>query len=584
MTETQRLPTGANDAELISRVRGGDVDAYGELFSRHVDAATRLARALAGSADADDLVSESFVKVLNVLLGGGGPDIAFRAYLLTAVRRLHVDKIRATRRSTPTDDLTPYDPGIPFHDTVISGFEGGAAARAFASLPERWQMVLWHLEVEGQKPADVAPLLGMSANSVSALAYRAREGLRQAFLQMHTADLVDDNCRWTHDKIGAYVRTGLSRRDHDKVERHLDECRRCTAIYLELAELNTSLAAVIGPLVLGGAAAAYLTGTAAGASGLLGMGALLGRVRDVVVGNSQAAIAVGAAAGLAGVATAGFLVMQGHSKHDALVVSDPSLSAPGSSTASSPASRALRHHRSASEPGRQQRPGSDRPTGRTTAGGSLTPSALVTGSSNAAAQQSLAPGATAGSTTTAGTATGLPAGQPTSARPSTPGSPKPTRAPTSAPPSFPTASSPPPTHKPPASQPPPAPAPADLRVDGDISTVFGQGFKRVSSTVTASVSGFGPAGGSTTVTITPAKGFQVEVEPPDGCTTVSVGTVTCRVDAGAPSRTLTYLHPGQSLVLTFSIPRTYTLEGRQVTDPDAGNNSCSWDPRAQRCD
>ena len=53
-------------------------------------------------------------------------------------------------------------------------------ARAFASLPERWQAVLWHTEIEGARPADVAPLLGLTANSVAALAYRAREGLRQA--------------------------------------------------------------------------------------------------------------------------------------------------------------------------------------------------------------------------------------------------------------------------------------------------------------------------------------------------------------------------------------------------------------------
>ena len=32
----------------------------------------------------------------------------------------------------------------------------------------------------------------MSANSVSALAYRAREGLRQAFLNSHIGDLEDD--------------------------------------------------------------------------------------------------------------------------------------------------------------------------------------------------------------------------------------------------------------------------------------------------------------------------------------------------------------------------------------------------------
>ena len=204
---------GPGDAELISAVRGGDSDAYGELFARHVDAARRLARQLAGPADADDLVSDAFTKVLTVLQRGGGPDLAFRAYLLTAVRRLHVDKIRAGSRLRPVDDLTPFDPGLPFHDTAIEGFDNAAAARAFASLPERWQMVLWHTEVEQQKPADIAPLLGMSANSVSALAYRAREGLRQAFLSQHATDPDDVDCAWTRDHLGAYVRGGLSRRD-----------------------------------------------------------------------------------------------------------------------------------------------------------------------------------------------------------------------------------------------------------------------------------------------------------------------------------------------------------------------------------
>src|SRR3954453_23193396 len=249
MSPTDATAHELTDPELISRVREGDVGAYGTLFSRHVDAATRLARLLVNTSDADDLVSEAFVKVLNVLLGGGGPDVAFRASLLPAVRRLHIEKVRSPQRATPTDDLTPFDPGVPFTDTAVAVFEGGAAAKAFASLPERWQMVLWHLEVENQKPADIAPLLGMSANSVSALAYRAREGLRQAFLNMHAGDLVSEACKDTNDLMGGYVRHALSRRDTARVEDHLDHCRRCTAVYLELAEVNSSLAGLLGPVL-----------------------------------------------------------------------------------------------------------------------------------------------------------------------------------------------------------------------------------------------------------------------------------------------------------------------------------------------
>src|SRR5680860_1809169 len=107
MSPTDVQAPELTDPELISRVREGDVAAYGILFSRHVDPATRLARLLIGQSDADDLVSEAFVKVLNVLIGGGGPDVAFRAYLLTAVRRLHIDKVRSCLlyTSDAADDL-----------------------------------------------------------------------------------------------------------------------------------------------------------------------------------------------------------------------------------------------------------------------------------------------------------------------------------------------------------------------------------------------------------------------------------------------------------------------------------------------
>ena len=323
---------GPSDGELISAVRGGDTDAYGELFARHVEAARRLARQLVSGGEVDDLVSEAFAKVLGVLQRGGGPDLAFRAYLLTAVRRLHVDRIRATARLHTTGDLTPFDPGVPFRDTALESFESATAARAFASLPERWQLVLWHTEVEQQKPAEVAVLLGMTANSVSALAYRAREGLRQAYLSMHSQDVDDDACARTRAQLGAYVRGGLSRRDSARVEQHLEECRRCTAIYLELSEVNSGLGALLAPLLLGSAATAYVGATTGSlATGAGGVTVLLGRAKDAVLAHGPTAAVAGAAAS---VVAAGLVVALQHepasepAAEDTPVVSlTPSLSA-----------------------------------------------------------------------------------------------------------------------------------------------------------------------------------------------------------------------------------------------------------------
>ena len=270
MSETVSQRAEQGDAELITAVRAGDNAAYGVLFERHRSAALRLGRQLLPGAESEDLVSEAFTKVLVQLQEGRGPDLAFRAYLLTSIRRLHVDRIRSVARVRTTDDEAELDRHVEFFDVAAANFERGTAADAFTSLPERWQLVLWHLDVEGQKPADVAPLLGMSANSVSALAYRAREGLRQAYLQHHLADTASGNCRWTTERLGAHVRKGLSNRDAARVDGHLDDCRRCMGIYLELTEVNSNLSGILAPALLGTAAAGYLAAGSAGAAATTG--------------------------------------------------------------------------------------------------------------------------------------------------------------------------------------------------------------------------------------------------------------------------------------------------------------------------
>lgn len=241
--------TGPSDAELIALVRRGEVAAYGTLFERHTGAAYNLARQLTRSnTEADDLVAEAFAKVLDTLRGRKGPDSAFRAYLLTTLRHTAYDKTRRDRKVELTEDMTALSGTaadaltVPFTDTAVRGLDRSLAAKAFARLPERWQAVLWHTEIEQQRPAEVAPILGLTANGVSALAYRAREGLRQAYLQVHLREDTGDRCRATTDRLGAWTRDGLSKREAAQVDTHLDECAQCRACVAELDDLNGALA------------------------------------------------------------------------------------------------------------------------------------------------------------------------------------------------------------------------------------------------------------------------------------------------------------------------------------------------------
>lgn len=306
MSTVPAAPDGNSDAELITAVRDGDLAAYGTLYERHVSAAYNLARQLARSgAEADDLVSESFAKVLDTLRAGKGPDSAFRAYLLTALRHTAYDKTRKDKRVDLNEDMSEVTGAlggaltVPFSDTAVQGLERSMAARAFAKLPERWQAVLWHTEIEQQSPAEVAPILGLTPNSVSALAYRAREGLRQAYLQVHLAETTEKRCRATADRLGAWTRDGLSKRERAQVEAHLDECDRCRALAAELADVNGALRAVIAPLVLGGAALAYLATAGAGkaAAATAGATAAGAATAGAAASSSGAAGAAGAAAG-----------------------------------------------------------------------------------------------------------------------------------------------------------------------------------------------------------------------------------------------------------------------------------------------
>jgi RNA polymerase sigma factor (sigma-70 family) len=286
---------GPGDAELIEAVRKGTVSAYGALYERHVASAYNLARQLSRSpAEADDLVSEAFAKVLDTLRAGRGPDSAFRAYLLTALRHTAYDKTRRERKLELSDDVSTVS-GVSveavsqeFDDTAVKGLERSLAAQAFARLPERWQAVLWHTEIEGQSPAEVAPILGLTANGVSALAYRAREGLRQAYLQVHLAETTDRHCRAAAERLGAWTRGGLAKREKAQVEAHLDTCDRCRALAAELADVNGAMRGFVAPLVLGVAAAGYIAAT--------------GVVKVATIGT--AATATGAA-GAAGAAAAG---------------------------------------------------------------------------------------------------------------------------------------------------------------------------------------------------------------------------------------------------------------------------------------
>ena len=301
-------PAGCSDAELIAAVRAGDRAAFAQLYERHERAARRMARQLSASPhDVDDLVAEAFARVFDMLSAGRGPDSAFRAYLLTAVRNGMYERARRDRRLELSEDMGRHDRGEPWVDPAEAELNSALAARAFASLPERWRTVLWYSEVEQESTAEVGSRLGLRPNAVAALAYRAREGLRQAFLQAHVSGCDEEACREAVARLGSWTRDRISTGDAARVEAHLATCRRCRQVAAELEEVNSGLRGLLSPLLLGGAAtgplAALLRDSAGGAS----TGAASAGAASAGAGAASAAVASGGTAAVAGGSVLGWL-------------------------------------------------------------------------------------------------------------------------------------------------------------------------------------------------------------------------------------------------------------------------------------
>lgn len=303
--------TTPSDTELLHQARRGDPGAFTGLYARHWAAALRLAHSYGAGADAEDLVNDAFERVMGAVRRGGGPEGAFRPYLYVTLRHLAME--RCSRPHHVPLDAVPESviavSGLPALDVA----DRGMIAQAFSDLPDRWQAVLWQIAVEGRRPRDVARATGMRANSVSVLAHRARERLRETYLQAHVGAGVPDLCMPYRRRLGAYVRGGLSRRQRAAADEHVAACESCGRLVAELDDVNRLLArAVLPAFALGGGQGLALGAGTAGTAGLSAAAAPAASGAASTGGAVGVGFGVGAKVAAVAVAVVGLVALVPH--------------------------------------------------------------------------------------------------------------------------------------------------------------------------------------------------------------------------------------------------------------------------------
>lgn len=302
MGDTNEPPSAdTTDAELLSRLRDGDTEAYTELWRRHIQAALRVGRIVA-PGQAEDLVSESFLAAYNQIVNrGNGPESTFRAYLFTTMRNT-ASRWRQAGRLVDTDpdlDSIELEDGLSW---VEDRAEAAELLAAFKDLPERWQRVLWLSEVEEAGRGAIAAELGIKPNAVSALLKRAKQGLRLSWLSHQVPEQLRNNPEHVAHLLPPLILRETRDARPPELHAHLESCGQCAEVEADLrashrrmrsTTLGTAGFAALGlalpamsqtPVVAAGITLAGLTAIAASAAVVIAAGTI---TTDLLFNGSQ---------------------------------------------------------------------------------------------------------------------------------------------------------------------------------------------------------------------------------------------------------------------------------------------------------
>lgn len=145
----------------------------------------RVALSLTGNqADAEDLVQDALLRAYRALdrFDGRHP----RAWLLTILRNAHLNRVRRKqpflfrdqdeameRLEAEADSLDSPD------ETVVGATFDHRVSGAFKELPEKFQEVVYAVDIEGLSYKEAAEVLGIKVGTVMSRLHRARKRMKE---------------------------------------------------------------------------------------------------------------------------------------------------------------------------------------------------------------------------------------------------------------------------------------------------------------------------------------------------------------------------------------------------------------------
>jgi RNA polymerase sigma-70 factor (ECF subfamily) len=167
------------DAALVRAAQAGDATAFGELYERYRQPLYRYCLARAESPhEAEDLVSEVFLRAMESLQRYRDQGLPFIAFLYRVARNAAIDRSRKDRGTSLFDMAIEPRSAVDVEAEASRSADMAIVLGALRKIKPEYREVILLRFVEGYSAADVAKLLAKGEKAVWNLQQRGLERLR----------------------------------------------------------------------------------------------------------------------------------------------------------------------------------------------------------------------------------------------------------------------------------------------------------------------------------------------------------------------------------------------------------------------
>ncbi len=185
-TQTRPKESMEEVRRLVERAQQGDRDALEELYLIHFDRIySYLHMSVGNRHDAEDLTTQTFLKMLESIKRFRWQSAPFSAWLFRIAHNLAMDHFRARRRWQPEEEV-PEPPGEEEPSAEMQAMQSlgrQSMLDLIENLSPEQQQVLTLKFVFNFPNGDVATILGKTEGAVKSLQHRALVSLQKQIAQ-----------------------------------------------------------------------------------------------------------------------------------------------------------------------------------------------------------------------------------------------------------------------------------------------------------------------------------------------------------------------------------------------------------------